>query len=301
MASLIDSISSGASALKQKFHYGPHPSIFMWEKEAVAATKKDENPSLLSQAAGAISSARTKLESLTTSQVPSTFNSFKFDAIISEGHDAETIITKRPVSSGFLVSDHGINQNRVLKVSAVATNLQNSSMWGVSVQGLSVVSGAIFNNPVLPAIGGLYGLVSSAFESEDRVQSTYNLFNSLRMNRTKLYISTILGTYLNCVITRISVKHDKETAAILAIELTLEELQVVGSDKLADQAAAAIATSYDYSAFAKMAMSLGIGVLGGAPLPGLGSSSKPADQLSTLKSKLSKLSTPVSSVKGRIL
>lgn len=300
MSDIIGDVTNAASNLKKRFSYGPHPSIIMWEA-GTAAQVKEKDESVFDEVTGAISSVRTKLESLTTSEVPSQFNSFKFDAMVSESHDAQTVVTKVPTSSGFVVSDHIINQNRVLKLEAVAVNMQNSSMWVASVQGLSVVSGAIFNNPVLPAIGGLYGVVSSAFETENRIQSTYDLFNGLRTKGTKLYISTILGTYLNCVVTGIRTKHDKMTSSMLAVEITLEELQVVGSDALADAAKAAIESSYDYSDFAKMATGLGIGVLGGVALPGLGSVSRPTEQLKVLKNKLAALSSPVSAVKGRLL
>jgi hypothetical protein len=134
------------------------------------------------------------------------------------------------------------------------------------------------------------------------VQSTYNLFNGFRANGTKLYISTIIGPYLNCVVTKVATKQDRMTSAILAIEITLEELQVIGPDALADAARMAMESMYDYSEFAKMATSLGIGVLGGMPLPGLGVfGDSPTKQLSNLQDKLTNLSAPLSSVKGRLL
>lgn len=293
-------LTGGVSSLKSRFHYGPKPSVIMW-KAGTAAQVKEKDTSILGQIGETVSNVREKMEDLIVSPTLDQFNSFKFDAMVSEGHVAQSTVTKVPTSTGFVVSDHIINHNRILKLEAVAVNMQNSALWSASVQGLSVVGGAIFNNPIIPAIGGLYGVVSSAFESEDRIQSTYTLFNGLRTSGTKLYISTILGTYLNCVITEIRTKHDKQTAAMLAVEITLEELQVIGPDDLADAAKAAIANSYDYSEFAKMAQSLGIGIIGGIPLPGLGSSSKPSDQVKVLKDKLAKLAQPVSSVKGRLL
>ncbi|WJN63700.1 structural protein [Erwinia phage Aioli] len=294
-------LSGAASKLKSKFSYGPHPSIIMWAA-GPATQVQDKDDSILGSIGEAISGARAKLENIVTSTPdPSQFNSFKFDAMVSESHLAQSTVTKVPVSTGFVVSEHIINHNRILKLEAVATNMQNSAMWAVSAQGLSVVSGAIFNNPILPQIGGLYGVVSSAFETENRIESTYNLFNGLRTSGTKLYISTILGKYLNCVITEIRTKHDKLTASMLAVEITLEELQTIGKDDIAKAAATAIDNSYDYSEFAKVATGLGVGVLGGVPLPGLGSLSNPTAQLGVLKDKLAKLSQPISAIKGRIL
>jgi len=301
VSDIIGDVTSAASSFKSNFSYGPHPSIIMWEAAtANAVAEKDtSSESTLSNLENLISGAREKVEDIiaSTPADKSLFNTFKFDAVVSEGHQAETVVTKMPASSGFLVSDSIINQNRILRLDVVAANMQNSSAWTVSVQGLSVATGAIFNNPLIATAGSLYGAVSSAFETEDRVQSTYALFNSLRTAGTKLYISTILGTYLNCVITGIRVKQDKDTSSILAMELTLEELQVVDLDNIAGAAAAAIESSYDYSEFAKLAQSIGIGVVGGLPLPGLGTGS-PTQQLATLKDKLAALTSPVSSVKG---
>lgn len=287
-----DLLGEGVSKLTSKFHYGHHPSIIMWSN----------GPAPQKQEQGLFGGTAQALESLVSSSAPESFNSFKFDAMVSEDHEATATVTKFPVSSGFIVADHVIKQNRMLKLTAVAVNMQNSSIWSASVQGLSVASGAIFNNPLLPIIGGIAGGVASAFETSDRIQSTYNLFNTFRATGQKLYISTILGPYLNCVVVSIKTKHDKMTSAMLSCEILLEELQIVGEDALAEEARKAMESMSDYSEFAKMAQGLGIGVLGGAPLPGLGSvGDSPTKQLATLQDKLAKLSAPVSSVKGRIL
>lgn len=288
---LIGGVSSGL----KNFSYGHHPSIVMWSNGP--ASQKEEESGLFGGFAKSLESLPIVGESAVES-----FNSFKFDAMVSEEHASETTVTKFPVSSGFLVSDHVINQNRVLKLTAVAVNMQNSSMWTASVQGLSVASGAIFNSPVIPILGGIAGGVASAFETSNRIQSTYDLFNSFRVTGQKLYISTILGPYLNCVVTSIKTKHDKMTSAMLSVEILFEELQTIGEDVLASEARKAMESMSDYSEFAKVAQSLGMGVLGGVPLPGLGAlGTLPTKQLSNLKGKLSKLASPLSSIKGRIL
>lgn len=297
--SMIDTVfdygSDQLSKLNGKFHYGHHPSIIMWSNGPAVQTKEESNT---------FGSIAQSLEGIVTgsSSVPESFSSFKFDAMVSESHSAESVVTKFPVSSGFLVTDHAITQNRVLKLEAVASNMQNAALWSASLQGLSVITGSIFNNPIIPILGGIGGAVASAFETQDRIQSTYNLFNNFRANGTKLYISTILGPYLNCVVTRITTKQDKMTSAILAVEIELEELQVIGDDELGGAARKAMESMYDYSEFAKMAQGLGVGLLGGVPLPGLGDfGTPPTEQLANLKDKLAKLDSPLSDVKGRIL
>lgn len=301
---IIDAAGSAAAKFKQTFSYGPHPSIILWQatNNPTLEEKDTSQNSILSNLEDLIAGVRDKVEDIVAGSDENTsFNSFKFDAVVVEEHDAHSLITKVPASSGFLVSDHIINQNRVLRLHVVAANMQNSSAGVISVQGAAVVTGAIFNNPAISAIGGVYGAITTAFETSDRVQSTYELFNSLRTSGTKLYISTILGVYVNCVITGIKTKHDKDTSAILSMELTLEELQVinVSEDGLANAARALINSSYDYSEFAKMATGLGIGILGGVPFPGLGSGT-PSQQLGVLKDKLSRLTNQASYTKGVI-
>lgn len=291
-----DLLGSASSALS-KFHYGHHPSVIMWAS-GPAAVEEDEGFFSGLENLGQKALEAVGMGSATEEQL---FNSFKFDAMVSESHDAESTITKFPVSSGFLVSDHVIKHNRILKLEAAAVNMQNSAMWSASVQGLSVATGAIFDNPIIPILGGAAGAVASAFETTDRIQSTYDLFNSFRVDGTRLYVSTILGPYLNCVVTSIKTKHDKTTAEMLYVEVTLEELQTIGDDALADAAKKVMQAAYDYSEFGKILQSLGVGVLGGAPLPGLGVlGDPPTKQLSNLKDKLSKLSSPISSIKGRL-
>lgn len=276
-----------------KFNYGSHPSVIMWSSGELVKEEED------TEVFGSVSKA---LESITTSATPELFSSFKFDAMVSEGHEAEAVLTKFPVSSGFLVTDHSIIQNRVLVLEAVASNMQNSAMWMTSIQGASVLAGSIFNNPMLPILGGIAGTVASAFETSDRMQSTFNLLNGFRVNGTRLFISTILGPYLNCVVRSIKTKTDKNTASILAVQIVLEELQVIGADALADSARMAMESSYDYSSFAKVAQSMSVGVVGGAPIPGLGVvGDLPTKQLANLEEKLNILSIPESSVKGRLL
>lgn len=293
--SMMDGFGDAVLGKLKNFSYGHHPSIVMWSNGEVV---EEEDSSDL----GLFGGIAKDLEPILSGDVPESFSSFKFDAMVSESHEAEATVTAFPVSSGFVVSDHVIKHNRRLTLKAVAVNMQNSTMWVASVQGLSVITGAIFNNPMIGSLGSAAGAIASAFETEDRIKSTYDLFNGFRASGQKLYISTILGPYLNCVVTGIKTTHDKMTSAMLSVEIQLQELQVIGDDALSEEARQAMESMYDYSEFGKMAATVGVGVLGGAPLPGLGPfGSSPTQQLSNLTDKLGKLSSPLSSIKGRIL
>lgn len=292
MLGITDVIGAGKGLLK-KFNYGPHPSVIMWSNSAGPKIKETEN---------IVGTVRKKLETiLAPGQTPEDFQAFKFDAVVSEDHASEVTVTKFPTSSGFVVSDHIIRHNRVLKISAVAVNMQNSSMWAVSASGFSVLTGAIFNNPAFSVYGSVANTVLSAFETQDRIRSTFELFQSLQSSGTMLYISTINGIYTNCIITKVGSATSAKTGMMLSIDITVEELQVVDkdNDSLTTTARNKMNEMSDYSGFAKVAASIGVGVLGGMALPGLGSSFKPSDQLKVLKSKLGILRSPVSAIKGR--
>lgn len=49
-----------------------------------------------------------------------------FDGVISEGISGESIVTSYPVDSGFLVSDHTIRQNRLIKLDTLTSNFSMS-------------------------------------------------------------------------------------------------------------------------------------------------------------------------------
>lgn len=298
---MIDSLTGLGNTAVKNFKYGHRPSVIMWEKTDVSVKSKDEAGSTLFGGSGARGTDEViqEIDVANGQQAEKIFNTFKFDAVVSEEHDSQAIVTKFPVSSGFLVSDHIIKQNRMLRLTAVAANMQNASMWMLSAQGLSVATGAIFSNPMIPILGSVAGTVASAFETSNRLQSTFDLFNQFRAAGTLLYISTIAGPYLNCVVVGVRTKQDKMTSHILAVDVTFEELQVVDESDLMRAARTAMESMRDYSSFAKVAQSLGVGVAGGMPLPGLGQVGLPIGaQLGNLKEKLSVLNAPVSSVKG---
>ena len=49
-----------------------------------------------------------------------------FDGVISEGLSGESIVTSYPVDSGFMVSDHTIRQNRLIRLDTITSNFSMS-------------------------------------------------------------------------------------------------------------------------------------------------------------------------------
>lgn len=192
------------------------------------------------------------------------FYAYKFDATVSEAHRASATVTKFPVSSGFLVSDHIIKHNRMLTLKVVTANMVNDSTWLLSVPGAMVVTGAVFGSAIGTVAGNAATLLQTSFETQDRVSNAYKKFCKFMEEGTRLYVSTILGTYLNCIVVDIQTIQDKDSSAVMAAEITLEELQVadINSDTRALAARKAMLEMKDRDGLIKMAESVGINALG---------------------------------------
>lgn len=249
-----------ADSILGMFNFGFTPSIMMWEAGSSETTPDDSDgmdgldPIGDDDLSGIVDTSITGTST-------SSFMFFKFDGVPSEGHTSQSIITKFPMSNGFVVSDHMIKQNRILKLHVIAANMQNSILWSAAN---AVTDGVLADAmPIIGLIGSAGDLLSSAFTTDDRVASTFKLLNNLMAKGTRVHISTILGPYINCVITGIEVVQDKDTSAILSGEIILEELQVVGEDSTTSNIRSYMQTDTDYSRFMKVGTSIGMTVLEG--------------------------------------
>lgn len=164
-----------------------------------------------------------------TVNVDNTWKVIAWDCVIDEMHHAENEVTKYPIQSGFMVSDHIIRQNRILKLRGVIVNV------GLVPQGLDAMidlaakaGGAILGT-------GFGAIVSSAITkakylfSEDKVNKVRNTFDELEklcLTGTFVHATTILGNYMNCIVRSVDVRQDSKTSSILIAELVLEEIQV---------------------------------------------------------------------------
>ena len=159
-------------------------------------------------------------------------NSWKvieWDCVVTEGHRASNQITKYPIQSGFMVSDHAIRENRILKLRGIVVNV------GLVPQGYDAMidlaakaGGAILGT-------GFGAIVSSAItkaeyifkdDKVNRVKNTFDELEKLCLTGTFVHATTILGNYMNCIIRDVEVSQDAKTSSILIVDLTLEEVQV---------------------------------------------------------------------------
>lgn len=234
-----------------KFSYGLAKSIIVWEKESSTAVATSDTESSSIDVAGINDPNSPKANY-------KNFMMFMCDAVPSEGHTAQSVVTKFPMSNGFIVSDHMIKQNRILKLRILVSNMVNNTLWEASLAGGISATADVLGLPILGLIGEAAALVQTSFESEDRVQSAFRMFNQFMAEGTRLYVNTILGPYSNCVVTGIETIQDKDTATVMAAEIILEELQVTSVSKQDIAVSTVLANDTDYSKFIKMGMSIGL-------------------------------------------
>ncbi|NRA49462.1 MAG: hypothetical protein HRU12_10055 [Phaeodactylibacter sp.] len=132
-----------------------------------------------------------------------------FDAIVSEGHEVENKVTEFPIDSGFVVSDHVIRKNRMLKMEVVSVR---HAFKGRQRDGLT--SGA-----------------------HNKIKDDFDILTEMVQKGIRCNIVTILGAYLNCVVTKMKTKQDVETSTILQANIVIREMNVVGVDVSASRQA----------------------------------------------------------------
>ena len=161
-------------------------------------------------------------------------NSWKviqWDCVISEGHRASNQVTKYPIQSGFMVSDHAIRENRILKLRGVIVNVGLvpkglDAMVDLAAKAGGAILGTGFGSIVSSAITKAKYLFSDESARVNKVKNTFDELEKLCLTGTFVHATTILGNYMNCIIRDVEVVQDAKTSSVLIVDLTLEEMQV---------------------------------------------------------------------------
>lgn len=170
-----------------------------------------------------------------TEESKKSFNFLQLDSVVTEGHRMGNEVTSFPVSSGFLVSDHVIKKNIEFYISGVVVN-NKFAEFGLNYTTIGAVAGAMLSQAVGPVIGSLLGQAAHAVDNVGQngapVTAAYNQLKDLSRNGTLVHVSTILGTYENCVLRGVQINQDGSSATVLPVVLQFEQLQVVGAKGL---------------------------------------------------------------------
>ena len=161
-------------------------------------------------------------------------NSWKviaWDCVVEEGHKASNQVTKYPIQSGFLVSDHTIRENRILKLRGVIVNMSLvpsglDAMIDLAAKAGGAILGTGFGAVLSSAITKAEYLFSDSSSRVNKVKSTFDELERLCLTGTFVHATTILGNYMNCIIRDVEVRQDSKTSSLLIVDLVLEEMQV---------------------------------------------------------------------------
>lgn len=178
----------------------------------------------------------TDSEELPLTSVEKTYNFLQLDSVVTENHVFSNEITSYPISSGFVVSDHVIKKNFLFGISGVVVN-NKMQEFGLNFTTIGAVAGAMMSQAVGPIIGSLLGQAGHAIDNIGQdgapVTKAFNQLKDLVRNGTLVHVSTILGTYENCVLRSVQINQDGRTATVLPLILQFEQLQVIDKEGLA--------------------------------------------------------------------
>jgi len=170
------------------------------------------------------------------------WSALSFDAVRQEAHAGENIITKFPVSTGFMVSEHTIRQNARIKLETVISSVSNPTAvvrqtYEAAFQHLITSSGGIASGVKLDE-AEKFGRVdyeptdTVAAGDLDKVQKAFKMIRTLVQTGTLVHVLTMRETYINCVIQAYNVTNDVTNPYSIPMTLELEELIIAEANTL---------------------------------------------------------------------
>ena len=134
------------------------------------------------------------------SQINLVQNEVRFHAVVSEGHEASTKITKFPVQTGFDISNHAIKQNRRITLEGIFSS--------------TILEGSGPANRLDHKVSG--GITKVAFD----------VLESLVQSAAVCEVITNLGVYKPVIFTKFSTKQESGMVDSIKVIISGEEIQV---------------------------------------------------------------------------
>jgi hypothetical protein len=147
-----------------------------------------------------------------------TISVYSLDATLTFTPRLSSTITKHPVETGSTITDHVFLNNTIIDVTGIITNSGAIPVKGGTASGVGL--GDLIPSPTVSGTGGI------------RVQSAHDILVNIFNNRELITINSELQVYDNCIVTSLSLPRSPDIGDTLRIEMTLEQLQVVSSERL---------------------------------------------------------------------
>jgi len=158
------------------------------------------------------------------------WSALSFDAVLTEGHQGENIVTSFPVSKGFNINEHTIRQNAKIRLKAVLSSISNPTYvnqqtFEAAFAHLVIQAGGTGELENADKYGRVdYEVTDVASGSLDKVQRAFIKIKQLVQIGTVVHVLTIRETYTNSVLRSYDVNNDVNNAYALPINLLIEQL-----------------------------------------------------------------------------
>lgn len=160
------------------------------------------------------------------------YETISLDVVLSESHTFSNEITGYPVSEGFQISEHVIRKNPQFTLQGWVTDVAMPTAI-VSFNTLGKVAGAMFARDSSSILGSLLSSAGNVvdnlgYENSSPVKDAFEVLKKLVRNGTVVHVSTILGTYENCVLRSVSIQQNITNSSVLPVTLNFEKVYIIG-------------------------------------------------------------------------
>lgn len=166
---------------------------------------------------------------ITSAKSKAVIGTVSLDVSLNEEHSHKASVTKNPVESGAVVSDHVFSEPFALSMTGEISDSPVKLLSGIR----ELVEG---RNP-----GGIIGEI---FYGSDKTRSNaaYRALVNLKEWREPITIMTGLARYPNMIITGVKVNRSAQIGKTLNVTITAEQVRIVGTLTATVPASAAKAT-----------------------------------------------------------
>ena len=159
------------------------------------------------------------------------YQSLSLDVVISESHTISNEITSYPISKGFQISEHVIRKNPQFSLNGWVTDVAMPKNI-VSFNTLGKLAGSMFARDSSAILGSLLGSAGNVvdnlgYSNSSPVKDAYIILKRLVNEGTIVHVSTILGTYENCVLRSVSIQQNVSNSTVLPVVLQFEKIYMI--------------------------------------------------------------------------
>jgi len=152
---------------------------------------------------------------------------FMFDAVLSEDHSSETVITRSPVETGVPMSDHAYQEGDRLEIEAGIGDIWLGMRTDVEVE-VGEEGAILATSKDAADMAWLQG--EGGGDASTRSQRAFQMLRGLKRSLEPFGVQTGLLFYPEMMIERLTCRQDKDTSAVLYFRVSLVEVLRFGTE-----------------------------------------------------------------------